>query len=1050
MPQKEAAWCEVRLRQGLVSAISEALSTTSVQKPSVAELALVRVIASSLAHAAAEYVDKHGEDDKEAPLTDVKELLDRIEKEVWVQECADHGIGSVQPPALSHELLAASGAEGAATLPTRFPRFERLMPQNVEHLRGPVEPPRILISVPVSTMPLTVRNPFEASECCRLASNLLTLLTNQQEHITQAAPARFALITHLMTHLLPMPLPIDHPEKKSKCFWMQDMKYETKADIMRNLHLISRHFSAVCLTLRAKRETDGARVVVAAALAAVMDALMRRCLGGQWHGCLISLHYSGEADGPTAAFGLDIGSYREASDTLLLVAPEYQALRTLTLDYFQSIRERIADDHVIFQFDSSMACSEGDRSFIEQVGLCLGVEGARRDAHLLITGERPDLSELFLELFWFRDVVFLWKMLLLPVDAGPELKTWRAADSTLQWRCEREVFVVKGFAGTVLTPHLRKTSSCSSLQSMMTWLGGQYSSEDKAISGASPGVLTGSNVETEDDVLFLHSLPTFNGALGAADSELLLTYLTAPYIRIPLLLGFFTDRDRISLLREPQLQAVLDAVLFEPGPWQSKRDVAKGPPQTVPAADRKHLGTPAGLLFNELLKSPKVVLEAILCMLHVAVEKDTGKPGSANEGLALYLIRLAVRLEAYIVFLIRHAKNGSYLERYGADYEAKVRGLEQFEQSGILKRLEDAHTRLRRELQTSVLRMLLTWVQVATKKRDELLQVACRIHAHLAILYKNIQPSQFSIRDAAIFLSSQIFLNTNHRWFKQKRPTGTPGDVVMDDGLGVCEVELFDMFEAKRSHLAKWLREKGAAANQVLNVVERVVTFRGGLESAVSLDSDLAVRAWVELPNQPGNFVPQTEVPAREWLSVKQGERFRPWLTRVTQGPPEGNAQISVNLGTYGSKRDGLELLPEWAAFSEDYLEAYGQTEAHCSDKEISTKRIWKELAGHSHSVQRWVKDDRSVEEDPHICHMVSERTYDTQKLQSQEVWLAEAFEPVRNALSTLRSLTWRLKKEIPISPDATVWMVGIMSSKSREGRTCQHVKEVWVQRSPF
>ena len=64
--------------------------------------------------------------------------------------------------------------------------------------------------------------------------------------------------------------------------------------------------------------------------------------------------------------------------------------------------------------------------------------------------------------------------------------------------------------------------------------------------------------------------------LKPADSELLLTcaerweglvchchrfhcgscrYLTAPYIRVPLLLGFFADRERVSLLREPLLQA---------------------------------------------------------------------------------------------------------------------------------------------------------------------------------------------------------------------------------------------------------------------------------------------------------------------------------------------------------------------------------------------------------------------------------------------------------------------------------------------------------------
>jgi len=65
-----------------------------------------------------------------------------------------------------------------------------------------------------------------------------------------------------------------------------------------------------------------------------------------------------------------------------------------------------------------------------------------------------------------------------------------------------------------------------------------------------------------------------------------------------------------------------------------------GVPQKIPAPDRTHLGTTAGLLFNELLVSPKVVLESVFCMLQVAVEKDTGQPASANEGIILYLVRL--------------------------------------------------------------------------------------------------------------------------------------------------------------------------------------------------------------------------------------------------------------------------------------------------------------------------------------------------------------------------------------------------------------------------
>ena len=49
-------------------------------------------------------------------------------------------------------------------------------------------------------------------------------------------------------------------------------------------------------------------------------------------------------------------------------------------------------------------------------------------------------------------------------------------------------------------------------------------------------------VRCEDDLLYLRSLPTFDHTLRASDSELLLSYLTAPLLRQPLLLSFFCTR----------------------------------------------------------------------------------------------------------------------------------------------------------------------------------------------------------------------------------------------------------------------------------------------------------------------------------------------------------------------------------------------------------------------------------------------------------------------------------------------------------------------------
>ena len=94
-------------------------------------------------------------------------------------------------------------------------------------------------------------------------------------------------------------------------------------------------------------------------------------------------------------------------------------------------------------------------------------------------------------------------------------------------------------------------------------------------------------------------------------------YLTAPYLRVPLLLSLFADATRVRALGSPELRDVLDACLFEPGPWQPRDawDAEGGlatdggfgagggggatTTQTAPAGSRACFATPCGLLFNE-------------------------------------------------------------------------------------------------------------------------------------------------------------------------------------------------------------------------------------------------------------------------------------------------------------------------------------------------------------------------------------------------------------------------------------------------------------------
>ena len=70
----------------------------------------------------------------------------------------------------------------------------------------------------------------------------------------------------------------------------------------------------------------------------------------------------------------------------------------------------------------------------------------------------------------------------------------------------------------------------------------------------------------EDDILHEDLLKDFNGNISQEEAEQLYTYLTTPYMRIPLIVNFFS-RERVGCLFDPDLQSLLEQTLFVPGIW---------------------------------------------------------------------------------------------------------------------------------------------------------------------------------------------------------------------------------------------------------------------------------------------------------------------------------------------------------------------------------------------------------------------------------------------------------------------------------------------------
>jgi hypothetical protein len=117
-----------------------------------------------------------------------------------------------------------------------------------------------------------------------------------------------------------------------------------------------------------------------------------------------------------------------------------------------------------------------------------------------------------------------------------------------------------------------------------------------------------------------------------------------------LLLNFFSSEARIKALRCADLQEVLDAAMFEPGQFKESSGVTL--PPCIPSLDRNHLCTPVGLLFNEIILAPNVVLAAIQQMLEKSLEMDSGKYSELGQAI-LYIVRLAIRVEGYLLFLVK-------------------------------------------------------------------------------------------------------------------------------------------------------------------------------------------------------------------------------------------------------------------------------------------------------------------------------------------------------------------------------------------------------------
>ena len=270
--------------------------------------------------------------------------------------------------------------------------------------------------------------------------------------------------------------------------------------------------------------------------------------------------------------------------------------------------------------------------------------------------------------FQFRDMIVRFMLGIQapapPAKAGqyevPPLATYRNASLCWKYECNKKKTKAEfkiSFSGLKTNTSLGIRRYPPSLADLR-----RYNFTSKT--GAS---ITSRDI-TEDDILHAPWLDDFEGSLSQEDAEQMFTILTAPYVRIPLILEFFAQERAGSLFNE-QLRELLMQALFEPREW-SNVDKTPTSVQTIPV-ERKLLATSRGMLMAELERGADAAMSPLLRLLHNGARLCMPQSNTYRSSAA-GLLRFLVRVHFYIfTFSCLYYATQTPTNRYALDAEFK-------------------------------------------------------------------------------------------------------------------------------------------------------------------------------------------------------------------------------------------------------------------------------------------------------------------------------------------------------------------------------------------
>eukprot|EP01038_Epipyxis_sp_PR26KG_P004458 gene4458-6304_t len=812
---------------------------------------------------------------------------------------------------------------------------------------------------------------------------------------------------------------------KQKCIWDQPIKYELQVELLLSLQRIQDQFAAATMSIHQSRPFDAVCIIVSGCISAIADAIMRQLASDEpSEACS---HLSGRTvlgkQLGNPGFGIDTGSFATQSETLEIYTPELCLARTAVLDYFKSPQQRRLEK--IFSWEDDFFLRPG-KNLIRYLRM-ISHETALSIAapYKLLIDSNPIASELmssYPELKCYRDIICWWKFFLntdrkaFPnynknSEKSSEISSIGRMEAKLDFawddrnhcykvtalgidiHCRPDPKQKNPLTGKVIPPHELPTH--------------RYAST------ATPSFyLPLPQIKTEDDVIYRPNLPSFEDKYGQVlnqrDSELLISYLTVPYMRIPLVLTFFASDDRIHKLQSGELRSILDSVLFEPSKYLSL-DMTDVEPLMVPTPQKDLMATSYGLLLNELCCSPAVIVHDVLALLRGGLACDTGtvvdretNGFNISSTIILYTSRLGARLDNYISFLVDHATGMHDCIDY------PLRELEISNES--LEILQKGRTELRKLLTEQYAPLFDDYLnklqqQVVKHPKDEKIidrnsRLACDIHAHKILFYRNFLIGDLALPVAKTLISSFVYLTTRHTWNK----TASNGF----NRLSLPETEIYEVLQVSRRRLVTWA---GSCSQGMLDeLMESALKISSSLtgsfndvSSSNSIVTDVSNR-WCRITGARSigrwavgssrtltNVVLATESDKNVIPSLKRSHSFDERVEEVADDGLLG-VEIDVQLGQMTLRSRHLSALISDVANHPDMRLIFGEATIQGSMLDRSEHRTRYRLVGLDHEIDYWSTPH-------HDCSILGEewdREYDPGDLGENEGWIPGIFEPIR------------------------------------------------------